>query len=222
MLAVGVVDHDHREAQLARLCHGAQTVNARRGLFAAAYDLRDEVGILRVHEMDKVAAVVDDDVRRDLQHAGEVFVIFPHRAAVGGVDLHPAGGERRGDVVLRGEGVRARDVHLRPAHFQHAAEVRRLCLKVHRQRDLQPRKGLRLLKSRAYAAQNGHVALDPFYFHLAGWGEGYILYNAHSQVPFLNIKRLDYMTNYFNTPKLLYQGQKKLPPASARAFDNTL
>ena len=104
MLAVGVVDHDHREAQLARLCHGAQTVNARRGLFAAAYDLRDEVGILRVHEMDKVAAVVDDDVRRDLQHAGEVFVIFPHRAAVGGVDLHPAGGERRGDVVLRGEG----------------------------------------------------------------------------------------------------------------------
>ena len=184
VLAVGLVDHDHREAQLMVLRHDLEPVYAGGRLLAAADDAGDEPGVLRVHEVDKVAAVVDYDIRPGLEHAAEAVLIFLHRAAVACKDLHAAVSERRGDVILRRERVRAGDVHLRAAHFEHAAEIRRLCLKVYRQRYLEPGERLRLLKVLTDTAQHRHVALHPVYFHFARGGEGDVFYLAHSDAPY--------------------------------------
>ena len=105
MLAVGLIDHDHREAQLMVLRHDLEPVYAGGRLLAAADDAGDEPGVLRVHEVDKVAAVVDYDVGADFEHAAEAVFIFLHRAAVACKDLHAAVSERGGDVVLRRERV---------------------------------------------------------------------------------------------------------------------
>ena len=68
-------------------------------------------------EVDKIAAVVDDDIGANREHGAQMLSIFLHRAAVDGVDVHAARRERRGDVILRGQRVGARDMHLRSAHF---------------------------------------------------------------------------------------------------------
>ena len=136
VLAVGLVDHDHGEAKAPLPSHGAQPVDAGGGLLAAAQHIGDQLGIPGVHQVHQIAPVVDDDVGPGLQHPAEAFFIFFHGAAVAGKDLHPALGQGGGHIVLGGEGVGAGDIHLRPAHFQHTAEIGGLGLQMDGEGDL--------------------------------------------------------------------------------------
>ena len=129
--------------------------------------------------MYEIAAVVDDDVRAGGDHGTQMGHVFIHRAAVDRVDVHAARDERRRDVVLRGERVRARDMHLRAAHLEHAAEICCFGLQMHRQRDLQAVEGALLGKLFADIAQDGHVRLHPADLALAGRGKGDIFDRAH-------------------------------------------
>ena len=136
MLAVGVIDHDHRKAQRPGAVHDPQAVDTRRRLFAAADDLRNEIRELRVHQVHKIAAVIDDDIRSDGEHAAQMRLIFLVRAAVDSVHVHALRRQRRGNIVLCGQRVGTGDVHLRAAHLEHAAQVGRLGLQMHGERDL--------------------------------------------------------------------------------------
>ena len=184
MLAIGVVYHDHREAQGSGRGHYAQAVYTGRRLLTAADNTGNEVCKLLVHEVDKVAAVINDDVGAYLQHLAQAVLILLLGAAVLGKDVHAAGSKRRGNIILRGKRIRARDVHFRSAELHNAAEIRGLRLKMDRQRDLESLKGLFIRKAAADTAQNGHVALDPVYFHLARRRKAYIFNNAHKLTPF--------------------------------------
>ena len=179
VLAVGLVDHHHREAQLPLPRHDLQTVDAGGRLLTAADDLGDQVGIFRVHEVHKVPAVVDDDVRRTREHAAEAFLILLHRAAVKGKDVHPVRSQRGGHVVLRRERVRARDVHLRPAHLEHAAQIGRLRFQMDGERHAQTFKGSRPPVLFAQGAEHGHIALYPIDLDLARGSEGNVGNSAH-------------------------------------------
>ena len=44
-----------------------------------------------MHEMDKIAAVVDDDIWADLEYFLKTLLILLHRAAVLGKHIHTAG-----------------------------------------------------------------------------------------------------------------------------------
>ena len=136
VLAVGVIDHDHRKAQRPGAVHDPQAVDTRRRLFAAADDLRNEIRELRVHQVHKIAAVIDDDIRSDGEHAAQMRLIFLVRAAVDSVHVHALRRQRRGNIVLCGQRVGTGDVHLRAAHLEHAAQVGRLGLQMHGERDL--------------------------------------------------------------------------------------
>ena len=198
VLAVGFVDHDHREAQLARAIHCLQAVDTGRCLLAAADDLRDEVGILRVHEVDQVAAVINNNIGRGFKHRAQAAFVFLHIAAVARKHLHPARGESGGDIVLRGERIRAGNIHLCSTHFHDAAEVSGFRLEMHRQSDSQPRERLCAAEILADAAQNGHVSLHPFDFHLTRRRKSYIFYSAHC----VTSRKHQIKTKYFNTPPL--------------------
>ena len=182
VLAVGFVYHHHREAQLPGLVHGPQAVDAGGGLLTAADHPGDQVPVFRVHQMDEVAPVVDDEVWPMLEYAAEAVLIFLHGAAVVGKDLYPAGSHSRGHIVLRGQGIAARDIHLGPALFQHTAEIGRLGLHMHRQGDLEPFKGLFPDEKLLDPAQGRHVPFHPVDLHLAGRGEGNILDQAHGNL----------------------------------------
>ena len=175
MLAVGFVDHDHREAQLARAIHCLQAVDTGRCLLAAADDLRDEVGILRVHEVDQVAAVINNNIGRGFKHRAQAAFVFLH-----------------------GERIRAGNIHLCSTHFHDAAEVSGFRLEMHRQSDSQPRERLCAAEILADAAQNGHVSLHPFDFHLTRRRKSYIFYSAHC----VTSRKHQIKTKYFNTPPL--------------------
>lgn len=138
VLTVGIVDKHHREAQLSGTVHRQQAEDAGRRLLAAADDLWDKLRIFCVHPVNKIAAVVDDDVGRGLKHSIDRTPVLLGGRAVDGAYMHPARSERGGNVVLRGERVAARDVHFRAAHFHDAAEPRGFCLQMHRKRHAQP------------------------------------------------------------------------------------
>ena len=110
VLAVGVVDEDHREAQSPFGCHRLQTDDAGCRLFAAAEDVLQFIGHFLVQRADEVAAVVDDDVAVIGKNGADVGLIFGFGAAVSGEHLQPALYKRGGHVILRGEGVGAGDV----------------------------------------------------------------------------------------------------------------
>ena len=180
VLAVGVVDQNHREAQRPLRRHRLQADDAGRRLFASAEDVLQLFGQLLVQHAHQIASVVDDDVAVVREHGADVGFVLGLGAAVSGEHLQPALHERGGHVVLRGEGVGAGDVHFRAAGGQHAAEVGRFRLQMHRQRDAQA--GERLLRGEfaLQRAQQRAVALDPVYFQLARRREGDVFDVAHS------------------------------------------
>ena len=179
MLAVGVVDHDHREAQRPGTIHDTQAVDAGRRLLAAADDLRDEICELRMHQMHQVTAVINDDVRGDGEYAAQMRLILLVRAAVDCVHIHSLCRQRCSDIVLRRQRIRAGDVHLCAAHFEYAAEIRGLGLQMHGQRD--PESGKRLLarKIAADVAQNRHMCFYPANLPLSGFRKVQIFDRAH-------------------------------------------
>ena len=179
MLAVSVVDHDHREAQRPGAIHDAQAVDTGRRLLAAADDLRDEICELRVHQMHQITAVINDDVRGDGEYAAQMRLILLVRAAVDSVHIHSLCRQRRSDIVLCRQRIRSGDVHLRTAHFEHTAEIRGLGLQMHGQRDLETGKRLFARKIAADVAQNRHMCFYPADLPLSGSRKVQIFDRAH-------------------------------------------
>ena len=62
MLAVRIVDHDHRELQLLCCSHRAQTDDTCCGLFASADHVLQLILHFRMQHMHKISAVIDDDI----------------------------------------------------------------------------------------------------------------------------------------------------------------
>ena len=68
MLAVGVIYKHHRKFEFASLVHGFEADYAGSCFFTAAYNIRDKIRTLAVDTVNKVAAVIDYDVRTAFYH----------------------------------------------------------------------------------------------------------------------------------------------------------
>jgi hypothetical protein len=159
--------HEHDgEAELPGLRARTRAQHARRRLLAGAERLVAVVAMRLVQQLDEVAAVVDDDVRRDLERVSHVAAHLVRRRAVARVDMKAFGRERGHDVVLRRLGIAARDGHGCAAGPQHEREVGRFRLEVNADRDALA--GERPLRGelRFELPQDRHVAPDPFDFAL--------------------------------------------------------
>ena len=123
MLAVGVVDHDHRELQLVLLCHCHQTDNTGRRLLAAADHILQAVAHGGVQHIYEITAVIDDDVAVIFQYLCNVPVVFLVCGIVPCKDIQPCLDERRSHIILCGERIASCDKHLRAAGSQHLAQI---------------------------------------------------------------------------------------------------
>ena len=166
MFAVGVVHQHHRERKLAGRIHGLEPQDAGGGLLAAADHVRKQLRELLVQGGHQVSAVVDDDIRADFQHPADVLEVFLLRTAVDGKDVQAFVHQRGGDVVLRAQGVGARDVHIGPTGCQHLAQMGGLGLQMHAQGHLEALERLRPLEILLDSVQQGHVAAHPAQFEL--------------------------------------------------------
>ena len=76
MLAVCIVDKHHRELEFSGLVELDKPEDTCSSLLATSDDIRNEVCVLGVHKVHKVATVIDDDVRADLQNATDMCLIL--------------------------------------------------------------------------------------------------------------------------------------------------
>ena len=63
VFAFGIVDRHHREAELFFLCHGGEPQDACGRFLTAADHVAEQLRVLVVQEVHKVAAVINDEVR---------------------------------------------------------------------------------------------------------------------------------------------------------------
>ena len=165
MLALRIVYLHHRELQLTLTVHCFETQYTGRSLLAAADHLRDQIPKLRMHHMHQIAAVIDDDIRSDAQHGTDMSVIFFRRAGMPGMHFQSVCHQCCCHIVLRGQGIGSRHIHLCPAGFQHLAQIRRLRLKMHGKRYFFSRKRFRLTEFLFQGSEQIAVVLYPFDLH---------------------------------------------------------
>ena len=67
---------NHRELKLLCLVKLNETDDTCSGLLATAYHSRNKILILCVHKVYKVTAIIDDDIRTNLEHSSDMSFIF--------------------------------------------------------------------------------------------------------------------------------------------------
>ena len=101
VLAVGIVYKNHREFEFLCLVHCYKTDNARCGLLTAADNIGNFVLVFGVDKVNKVAAVIDDDVRACLDNARGVTVVLFIGSIVPSENVKSVVNERSRNIVLR-------------------------------------------------------------------------------------------------------------------------
>ena len=127
-----------------------------------------------------------DVIRFALSAMLTVSGLFCLLSAVVGVYREALGGKCRRNVVLGGEGVASRHVHLGAARAKHLGKVRGLCLKMDGHGNFQTRKGLGCLKIGADAVEHRHIGAHPLDLVVTGGSEGDVFDVAHDLIPFLH------------------------------------
>ena len=128
---------------------------------------------------DEISAVVDDEIGNTGKRLDQMLAVFRFGHAVAREHLKALCGKCRRNVVLRGEGIAARNVDLGAACAQNLGKVCRFCLEVDRHGDLLSLKGQGSFKFLLDMIENGHVGLYPSDLVRAGGGEGNVLDLTH-------------------------------------------
>ena len=161
MLAVGIVDQHHREAQRTGPVHRLQTENAGGSLLAASDYTGNQMTELCVHQIDKVSTVINYQIRPLLKHFSYMGFIFFRSGAIPGEYIEPPVHEGGRNIVLCGKRVAARDIHLRSTGGQSLAQVCRLGFQMHGKGDFQPLERLLLRKFALQSVQKRHMVPHP-------------------------------------------------------------
>src|SRR5437879_7299674 len=143
--------------------HRPEADDARRRLLVSPSHAREQFGPFRVQQEDEVRAIVDHEVRFQVEDLVEIRVILLRglplfRIYLEAVDLRKS----RGDAVIRGERIARREPDLRARLLEREGEDSRLGLDMERHRDPQPTKGFLLFQRLADLSEDGHVVPGPF------------------------------------------------------------
>ena len=126
VLAVGIVDRNHREFQLFILFQDLQAVYAGGCFFGAADEVLPCIHSRGMEQVYQVAAVVDDDVRHMVQGFIQEHGVFLVRATVPCIDGDAVLYEGCGNGILGGQWVAAGADDVGPCCFQGQCQVRGL------------------------------------------------------------------------------------------------
>ena len=105
MLAVRIIDRNHREFEHAVSRHRLETNDAAGRFLTAAPDLRGKLRTSFVNAADQIRAVIDDDVRLVLQRHFDVSCVFLRCRRMISVNMQTVVSQRCRDLVLRAERV---------------------------------------------------------------------------------------------------------------------
>ena len=136
-------------------------MDARRRLLRTADDAREQLAALRVQHVHEVAAVVDDEVRLDVECLVDEGVVLLRRAVVPSEDVQAVLDKRGGYIVLRRQRVAARDGDFGAGMVEYLRHVGRLGLEMQRDDHLLARKRLRDGELLVDGRHDRHEVLDP-------------------------------------------------------------
>ena len=123
VLAVGIIDCDHREFQLVFLFKDLQAIYACGGFFRAADEVLLALFSGGMEQVYEVAAVVDDDVGHVVEGLVQEHEIFLFGAGMPCIDGDAALDEAGCDRILRGERIAAGADDIRTRCFQRERKV---------------------------------------------------------------------------------------------------
>jgi len=163
MFHLGIVHIDDREAQGAVSFHRPEANDAGRGLLVSSAYARQQFRSLRVQQEDEVCAIIDHEVRLQIEDLLEIRVILLCRFPLLRIDLEAVGLRKgRGDAVVRRERIARCEPDLCAGFLEREREDPGLRLDVERHRDPQPTKGFLLFQRLADRSEDGHVVPGPF------------------------------------------------------------
>ena len=119
-----------------------------------------------MNHRDKVASVVDNDIRSRLNHPTNSPLIFLRGGSVNGENIQSFVDQGCRDIILCGKGIAAGDEHLGSTVGENLAKTCGLGLKVDRQSHLQPGERLGVKEFLIKTFQQRHVMPYPVDFKL--------------------------------------------------------
>ena len=167
MLAVCIVHKHHRELQSSCLIELNQPENTCSGLLAASYYIRNKVCVLCVHEIHKVTAVIDDDVRSDLENPSDMVLIFLRRCVIPRKYIEASLNQSSSDIILGRERIAAGHIHLGTTSRKNLTKVCCLGFKMYRQSHLEALERECLSEFFLERVEKGHILSYPVYLKSA-------------------------------------------------------
>ena len=179
MLCLRVIDRHHRAGKNALPLTGFQTVNACRRLFTAADQLISVFPAASAEQVNKITAVVDDQMRVARERLRKEILILGRRHAIDSEGLNAHLRDRRRNVILRGERIAAGQIDFRPAFCKHKPEVRGLGFQMDGYCYAKTFERLLRFELLLNFSEGRHKGADPFDFLPARGGEGSVFNSAH-------------------------------------------
>ena len=168
MFAICIVYVNHSVVKKTLSLSCEETVDTRSCFLASADEILAVFAALTVEKVDKVAAVVDNEVGAEGKSVFEVVYIFFLARAVVSVYFKTVSCKRCGNVVLSGEGVTAGNANSCTACSETVSETCSLSLEVNGHGNLKTCEGLGLYKFLFDRCNDGHVGFNPLDFVLTG------------------------------------------------------
>ena len=178
MLAVSIVDKHHRETQSLGVIELHQAEDTGGGFLAASDHIGNEVCIFSVHEVYKIAAVIDDDMRSHLQHSADMGFVFLRSGIIPCEYIETCMNEGRSYVILGRERVASCYIHLGSACCENLAEVGCLGFKMDGKCDLLSLEREGLTEFFFQSVEERHVMPYPFNLKSAFLPKVYVSYFA--------------------------------------------
>ena len=124
---------------------------------------------------DQIAAVIDQQIRAAGECFAQVGFVIRIVDAVAGMYGNPVCYERRGNVILRGQGIASGDMYLGAAVPQDGCQICGFCLQMDGHGYFQSREGFTFQIIGANRVQNRHVRAHPVDFVPPAFGKCGIL-----------------------------------------------
>ena len=117
--------------------------------------------------VDKVATVIDDEVRSDFDYAGQMAIVFFGGCIVPGKDVQTVVNQCCRHVILGRQGIATRHIHFRTPGRQNLAQIRSFCFQVYRQGNFQTLERQFTTEIFFDATQDVHVTDYPIDLHFS-------------------------------------------------------
>ena len=138
-----------------------QTMYAGSGFLTAAHQLSNQVTTLAVQHVYEVAAVVDNQLRLNLQCFAQIHIVFLVRAAMSCKNGYAAVNQSCSDFVLRRQRIAAGNNNVCTSIFQHECQIGSFCFQMDGNNHVNASERFSFAVLLVQVVQQGHIFLCP-------------------------------------------------------------